>query len=130
MHTFAVCIPQRHFSPRLWYNSSLATRPAGQVAAVQQRLRAKQFIVSGLVQGVGYRYFAQRVAERLGVSGYVKNRRDGRVEVYALGTPEQLQGLQAELERGPRMASVSGVEATDAQFLAEYADGFSVEHDW
>ena len=89
-----------------------------------------QFIVSGLVQGVGYRYFVLRVAERLGVHGYVKNRRDARVEVYALGTPEQLQALQAELERGPRMANVSGVQASDAEFLPRYADGFSVEHDW
>ena len=97
---------------------------------MHEKSQAKRFVVSGFVQGVGYRYFAQRVAERLGVCGYVKNRRDGRVEVYALGTPEQLQALHAELERGPRMASVSGVEAQDAEFLPRYAGGFSVEHDW
>ena len=83
-----------------------------------------------MVQGVGYRFFAQRVAERHGVTGYVKNLHDGRVEVYAIGTLEQLQSLRAELERGPRAASVSGVtEEADAVML-RFANGFGIEHDW
>ena len=92
--------------------------------------QARTFIVFGMVQGVGYRFFAQRVAVRLGVAGWVKNRADGCVEVYAIGTREQLRALRDELERGPRMASVSGVEVQDAEFLPRYAGGFSVEHDW
>lgn len=95
-----------------------------------EKPQAKRFLVSGMVQGVGYRFFAQRVAERLGVRGYVMNRRDGRVEVYALGSAEQLRALRAELERGPGMASVSAVEESAAEFLPLYADGFSIEHDW
>ena len=92
--------------------------------------QAKRFLVSGMVQGVGYRFFAQRAAGRIGVCGYVKNRGDGRVEVYAIGTPEQLQALRAELERGPRMASVSAVEEQEAEILPQHAADFSIEHDW
>lgn len=97
---------------------------------VPETPQAKRFLVSGMVQGVGYRFFAQRAANRIGARGYVKNRRDGRVEVYAIGTAEQLQALRAELERGPRLASVSGVEAQEAEFLAQHATDFSIEHDW
>jgi len=97
---------------------------------VHEKPQAKRFLVSGMVQGVGYRFFALRVAERVGVRGYVMNRRDGRVEVYAIGSAEQLRALRAELERGPRMASVSAVEELAAEFQPRYADGFSVEHDW
>lgn len=97
---------------------------------MDEKPQAKRFLVSGMVQGVGYRFFAQRVAERIGVPGYVMNRRDGRVEVYAIGSAEQLRTLRVELERGPRMASVSAVEELDAEFQPRYADGFSIEHDW
>lgn len=83
-----------------------------------------------MVQGVGYRFFAQRAADRLGVAGYVKNLRDGRVEVYAIGTPEQLRSLGAELERGPRAASVSEVTEQEASLVPRYAEHFSIEHDW
>jgi hypothetical protein len=47
--------------------------------------QAKRFFVSGMVQGVGFRFFAERTAASLGVGGYVKNLFDGRVEVYAIG---------------------------------------------
>ncbi len=83
-----------------------------------------------MVQGVGYRFFAQRVAERLGLAGYVKNLRDGRVEVYAIGTPEQLLSLRAELERGPRAASVSSVSEEEDEVVPRFANGFGIEHDW
>ena len=92
--------------------------------------QAKRFVVSGQVQGVGFRFFAQRVADRLGVAGYVKNLRDGRVEVYAIGTTEQLLGLRMELERGPRAAEVSGVSEEDEPVRQQYASGFGIEHDW
>ena len=83
-----------------------------------------------MVQGVGYRFFAQRVAERLGLAGYVKNLRDGRVEVYAIGTTDQLHSLRAELERGPRAASVSTVAEEEAAVALPYSNGFGIEHDW
>jgi len=93
-------------------------------------LQARRFYVSGMVQGVGFRFFAQRAAERLGVFGYVKNLRDARVEVYAIGTGEQLEALRAELERGPRTASISSVTEKEADILPRWARSFSIEHDW
>jgi acylphosphatase len=95
---------------------------------VDERIIARRFFVSGIVQGVGFRFFAQRTAASLGVKGYTRNRFDGRVEVYAIGTREHLRTLRALLERGPRGASVSGVTDEDADVQTEYAKGFSVEH--
>jgi acylphosphatase len=92
--------------------------------------QAKLFFVSGMVQGVGYRYFAQRVAGQLGINGYAKNLSDGRVEVYAVGQAEALESFRKSLERGPRFAEVSGVEADDRPIDPRYTDGFSIEHDW
>ncbi len=82
-----------------------------------------------MVQGVGFRFYAQRVAERLGLSGYVMNRHDGRVEVYAIGEPRPLQELMIELRQGPRGASVSDVAEEEARILDEYSGSFTIEHD-
>ena len=92
--------------------------------------KAKLFLVSGMVQGVGYRYFAQRVAGQLSINGYAKNLSDGRVEVYAIGKPEALESFQVSLKRGPRFAEVTTVEAQDRPINQRYADRFSIEHDW
>lgn len=90
---------------------------------------AKLFYVSGTVQGVGFRFFAQRVARSLGLSGYVKNLRDGRVEVYAIGRADQLAALRGELERGPQGASVREVFDEEAALEQNYTHAFSIEHD-
>lgn len=91
--------------------------------------QARLYYVLGDVQGVGYRYFAQRVAVRLGLAGYVKNLRDGRVEAYAIGAPERLSEFRQELERGPRAASVREVFEEEAGVEERYASDFSIEHD-
>lgn len=91
--------------------------------------QAKRFYVSGRVQGVGFRFFAERTAATLGVSGYVKNLFDGRVEVYAVGSAEQMDAMKIALQRGPRMAGVDRVDEHDADILREYANVFSIEHD-
>jgi acylphosphatase len=90
---------------------------------------SKRFFVSGGVQGVGFRFFAERTATSLGVKGYVRNLMDGRVEVYAIGSAEQMDALRIALRRGPRMASVQNVEELDAEFQREYANEFSIEGD-
>jgi acylphosphatase len=72
---------------------------------------ARRYFISGRVQGVGFRFFAQRAAAELGLSGYVRNLDDGRVEVYAVGEPEQLEQLSQRLARGPRLAQVTAVDA-------------------
>lgn len=77
---------------------------------------------------MGYRYFASRVAERLGVAGYARNLRDGRVEVYAIGAPPKLDALGQELERGPRSAVVSGLAEADAAIEPQFENDFSIEH--
>ncbi len=90
--------------------------------------QARRYFVSGIVQGVGFRYFAQRTAERLHVSGYAKNLPDGRVEVYAIGTAEHLVKLRSALERGPWGANVSEVREEDAAIDSNYANGFVITY--
>ena len=75
---------------------------------------ARRWYISGRVQGVGYRYFAQRAATPLGISGYARNLDDGRVEVYASGPAEALSDFSARLREGPRWADVRGVEEQEA----------------
>jgi acylphosphatase len=65
--------------------------------------------VSGVVQGVGFRFFTERVARRLGLSGVVRNLPDGRVEIVAEGPRAALDQLIAEVRRGPVGAVVTGV---------------------
>lgn len=70
------------------------------------------------MQGVGFRYFTQRVAAELGLGGYVRNLDDGRVEVYAVGPEEKLSELAARLYHGPRWAEVDGVDEQEAEVRA------------
>jgi len=89
--------------------------------------QARRYFVEGSVQGVGFRFFVERVARQLGLGGYVKNLSDGRVEVYALGPAEQLAELKRRLEQGPRAARVSRVEEREAAPLDRYRHDFIVE---
>ena len=79
-----------------------------------RKTAARRWFVRGRVQGVGFRYFAQREAAGLGLTGYTRNLDDGRVEVYAAGPEEKLSQFAAALHRGPRWADVRGVEEQDA----------------
>lgn len=90
--------------------------------------QAKRYFVSGMVQGVGYRYFVQDAAERLGLAGYVRNLNDGRVEAYAIGSPNELREFRAAIERGPMMSRVSHVAEEPADVLPRYASEFTIEH--
>ncbi len=86
---------------------------------------AKVYLVRGRVQGVGFRDYAQRAAVKLGVTGYVRNLDDGRVEVYAAGGLEQLSSLAAALRKGPRFGDVRGVEEREAP--VEHYSNFQIE---
>jgi acylphosphatase len=97
--------------------------------AVAETRQGRRYLISGSVQGVGYRFFARQVAERLSISGFVRNRYDSRVEVYAIGRPEQLSALRAELARGPWAAGVEKVEEEAVPLDPHYADGFAIEDD-
>jgi len=75
---------------------------------------ARLYLVEGRVQGVGFRFFVEDAAKELGLKGYVRNRADGRVEVYAVGERDALARLREQLEAGPRAARVEGVREQDA----------------
>jgi len=79
----------------------------------QQRDERAQLraVVHGEVQGVGFRYWARRRARELGITGYVRNRWDGTVEVVAEGPEASLQHFLNQLKRGPRSAWVQRVTA-------------------
>jgi acylphosphatase len=98
-------------------------------SVVHEDQNAKRYYVSGMVQGVGYRYFVERAARYLKVAGYVRNLRDGRVEAYAIGPAASLTALRETLERGPNGASVTSVAEEDAAIDVKFADGFSIEYD-
>ena len=85
---------------------------------------ARRWLIHGRVQGVGFRYFVEREARQLGLSGYARNLDDGRVEVYAAGPAEKIAQLAGLLRVGPRWADVRGVEEHEAA-LEEY-DGFDI----
>jgi acylphosphatase len=90
---------------------------------------ARRYTVSGRVQGVGFRYFVEHAAEKIGIGGFVRNRRDGSVEVYAIGTHEQLRKLREALEKGPIMSHVSGVQEEPDAVNARHAGNFTIEND-
>jgi acylphosphatase len=76
---------------------------------------AVRAVVTGRVQGVGYRYATREQAGQLGISGWVRNLPSGQVEVLAQGPGPAVDALIAWLERGPRWASVSRVTAVPVE---------------
>ncbi len=70
-------------------------------------------MVSGSVQGVGFRFFVQGKAIALELTGWARNLDNGTVEVYACGSPQQLDDLAGALHAGPRTADVRNVEQQD-----------------
>ena len=98
---------------------------------------ARRYLVSGLVQGVGFRHAMRREAQRLGLHGWVRNRADGTVEAVAVGADGWLDALQRWAHHGPPAAQVDTVEVTalSSEALAEVQpmvdDGFrQVETAW
>lgn len=75
---------------------------------------------------MGFRYFTQHAAEKLGISGYVRNLWDGRVEVFAMGTSQQHAELRAVLERGPRFSGVTTVQEEPATLDPQYDGSFFI----
>lgn len=73
----------------------------------------KHLKISGRVQGVGFRFYMQREARRLGVTGWVRNRRDGSVEAMIEGSAEAVERLIAWARRGPDSAVVSAVNIAE-----------------
>lgn len=88
---------------------------------------ARRFFISGDVQGVGYRFFAQRAAARHQVVGYVKNLEDGRVEAFAEGPAQNVESFKHELATGPRFGSVDHIEEINIDPTNLYSS-FRIEH--
>lgn len=78
-------------------------------------MRAFRAIIRGRVQGVGFRYGTLRQAERLGLAGWVANRPDGAVDVYAQGAPDTMATFLTWLRQGPPMARVDTVDVEERE---------------
>jgi len=88
-------------------------------------LVARRFVIVGRVQGVGFRFFTRDAATTEGVHGWVANRMDGSVEVFAEGDREALVRLERRLRRGPPAARVEDVRTTEEP-AAGRAAGFEI----
>jgi len=95
------------------------------VFATLSPVKARRYYVRGRVQGVGFRWFVQKSADSIGVRGWTRNLDDGRVEVYAIGSDEQLNELSGRLWKGPTTSDVRGVDEEEAAI--EKLSGFSVK---
>jgi acylphosphatase len=90
---------------------------------------ARKYLISGRVQGVGFRFFTERWANQLGLAGYVKNCPDGTVEAYAIGDAAALKEFKARLAEGPRSGRVDSVQESEEE-ANNRCKRFEVESDW
>jgi acylphosphatase len=91
-------------------------------------LQTRRYVISGRVQGVGFRWFVEREAAQIGVTGWVRNSENGVVEVMATGTREQHSALRTSLQKGPRASRVDHVSESAAPLLE--APSFRIEGVW
>ena len=84
-----------------------------------------KFIISGFVQGVGFRYFVYRKANELGLKGYTKNLYDGTVETVVEGSQSKIDALFHHLKQGPGHSHVESCKAFYSDYLDEYG-GFDI----
>jgi acylphosphatase len=82
--------------------------------------------VSGVVQGVGFRWYARQTADRWGVKGFVRNLYDGSVEIYAEGNEITLEGFLEEIRVGPSYAHIAGVRSDWTEYQGKYKE-FRIE---
>ena len=86
----------------------------------------RRFVISGRVQGVGFRYFVQSVAVRESLSGWVRNLDDGRVETAAAGDKDAMERFERAIRLGPSSARVEHVVVDDTFPMSEHASGFHI----
>src|ERR1700680_3417754 len=103
--------------------------PIPSMTSTEKASQALRFVVRGRVQGVGFRWFVEREAHVLGVSGWVRNNADGSVEVLAQGTRDQLLGLRSRIRQGRRAARVDAVEESEVGPVAGLSS-FRIEGAW
>jgi acylphosphatase len=88
---------------------------------------ARKFLIRGQVQGVGFRYFAQRSAARHQVRGYVRNLEDGRVEALVQGAERAVEAFKHDMAAGPTYSSVEDVEEIVLEPDRAFSN-FRIEH--
>ena len=91
-------------------------------------MRTVRLTITGRVQGVGYRIWAERAALQLGIRGWVRNRADGGVELHATGSEGAMAALLEACRQGPRAAVVTEVTIEDA--MDDGSAGFSARPTW
>ena len=91
-------------------------------------MRAVRIFVSGRVQGVGFRYFVAGEARALGLAGFVRNLRGGRVEAEVVGLADRVETLIAACRRGPPGSRVDGVEIVESE-AEPLPDPFEIRRD-
>ena len=87
---------------------------------------ARKFFIKGDVQGVGYRFFAQRAAARHQIVGYVRNCPDGSVEAFAEGPANSVEAFKQDLAAGPQWAVVAQLEEINLDPTGRYSS-FRIE---
>ncbi len=100
-------------------------KPTRSDAFMKTEILGRHYIIRGRVQGVFYRRFALKEAKTLHITGWVRNLEDGRVEVHAFGTAQQLLHFGHKLAQGPVTAKVSGIFTTEIPL--ETHDNFEVK---
>jgi acylphosphatase len=88
---------------------------------------SRRWLISGRVQGVGFRWFVYQRASDLGLIGWTANCQDGRVEVIAHGPAESLNRFESALAIGPRFAHVDNVEKTDCSHEVGHLKSFTIK---
>ena len=91
----------------------------------QTTIVTRHLVVRGLVQGVGYRWSMVQAAQRLGVRGWVRNRRDGSVEALAAGDADAVEALFRWARQGPAGARVDAVDVNEAAATFDLPEGFA-----
>jgi acylphosphatase len=91
--------------------------------------QTKHYLISGRVQGVGFRRFTERLAQELGLNGWVRNLDDGRVEALARGPGEAIKKFEAQIKIGPAHGHVESVVISSLKSLNEPLNGFTMRKD-
>jgi acylphosphatase len=121
--SFLACVVP---SPTVRYNSSVLCGIGSQFLFMKV---ARKYVISGRVQGVGFRYFAEHRANQLGILGYVRNCWDGTVEVYAVGDLISLEEFKNFLAQGPRSALVTNITESEEP-VDKRCTTFVIEDGW
>lgn len=86
----------------------------------------KHLIISGRVQGVGFRYYTYRNAKEFGIKGWVQNLQDGTVETVLTGSQEDVEKMVDKLKEGPPSSRVQNIKEVNGQINADNFNDFSI----